>query len=407
VRYRAAVMTRIPIPRRRSSPGRGLTARQEDDSTCLPSGVTYPPCNWVGNEVRTCYPLANSTIQQNTWTKVIWNVKQPYLAQLGFIDIYLRSADSGVVVANWTHVPIGRGEIQSCADDDWLGRAGPRVYTGQDISWNFQYILVQAGTEITGAEQAETPFTVLQTRPLNSVEAQSSAEAAASSASQASLSSVSASATNGNNNGNNNGNPNAPNGGLQGEGNKDNFPSWAIALLAVLGFFALLGALLCSFFACREYRRKQRRRSDSLRRESMGSEAPMMAAVGAPGAHTAPQSPTQGPLAAAGFSRGYRGHAADASSTTSHSHSGIGESAPFDAAFVADAFRNAMRRPDFKDRPLEEGESPDAVPDLPKPSSDVVLSRELAEEGRDIRSVRSVRGVKVESLLDHDRDDHS
>lgn len=90
------------------------------------------------------------------------NAKQPYLAQFGFIDIYLRSADSGVVVANWTHVPIGRGEIQSCADDEWLGRAGPRVYTGENISWNFQYILVQSGTEITGAEQAEAPFTVLR-----------------------------------------------------------------------------------------------------------------------------------------------------------------------------------------------------------------------------------------------------
>lgn len=235
---------------------------------------------------------------------------------------------------------------------------------------------------------------------------QSNADAAASSSQAAASASASGTATNGSPNGGG-GNGNAPNGGLQGQGNKDNFPSWAIALLAVLGFFALLGALLCSFFACREYRRRQRRRSSSFRRESMGSEAPMMAGVGAPGPQTAPTSPTHGPLAAAGFSRNYRGHAADASSTTSHSHSGIGESAPFDAAFVADAFKNAMRHPNFKDRPLEEGESPDAVPDLPKPAPDVVLSRELAEEGRDIRSVRSERRYKVESLLDHDRDDRT
>ncbi|KAH7100385.1 hypothetical protein BKA62DRAFT_801193, partial [Auriculariales sp. MPI-PUGE-AT-0066] len=359
-----------------------------------------PSCVGVGNEIRTCWPLANTVVQQNTFSKVIWNVGHPYFAQFGAIDIYLRSADSGNPVLSWKNVPTARGQIETCADDEWLGEAG-KVFAGNNITWTFQYVIVQTGTVITGAEQAETTFSVLQNQPENSVLAASHSAAASvsASASLASISSISSgnSASQGSQTGGNG------NHDLQNEGNKDNFPSWAIALLVVLGVFALIGALFVSFFMCREYRRRQSRNS-SLRRESLGSEAPMMAAIGT---NTAPTSPTQGPRAVASYPRSYRGHAADASSTTSHTHSAIGETTPFtvtDAAFVADAFRNAMRKPDFKDRPLEEGESPDALPETSKPAPDAVLSRELAEEGRDIRSVHSVRGVKVESLLDHDHD---
>lgn len=62
-----------------------------------------------------------------------------------------------------------------------------------------------------------------------------------------------------------------------------------------------------------------------------------------------------------------------------------------DAAIVADAFRQALRKPDFAGRPVEEGESPDQ----PEPEHQELIDRELAEEGRDIRSVSSARDVKV------------
>lgn len=69
-----------------------------------------------------------------------------------------------------------------------------------------------------------------------------------------------------------------------------------------------------------------------------------------------------------------------------------------DAAIVADAFRQAMRKPDFSGRPVEEDESPDtnerASGELAVPSA-AVLSEELRAEGRDIRSVGSARGVRV------------
>lgn len=73
-----------------------------------------------------------------------------------------------------------------------------------------------------------------------------------------------------------------------------------------------------------------------------------------------------------------------------------------DAAIMAAAFRDTLRNPAFPDRPIEEGESPDSQ----QPQKEV-LQRELAEEGRDIRSVNSSR-VRVEgdesTIQGHDRD---
>lgn len=61
---------------------------------------------------------------------------------------------------------------------------------------------------------------------------------------------------------------------------------------------------------------------------------------------------------------------------------------------MADAFRKMLRKPDFAGQPVEEGESPDGE------RENEMINRELAEEGRDIRSVRSERGVRVETLSD-------
>ncbi len=66
-----------------------------------------------------------------------------------------------------------------------------------------------------------------------------------------------------------------------------------------------------------------------------------------------------------------------------------------DAAIMAEAFRKALRKPDFADRPIE-GDSPEGQEQKERRS----LSREPAEEGRDIRSVDPSRGVRVETLSD-------
>lgn len=63
---------------------------------------------------------------------------------------------------------------------------------------------------------------------------------------------------------------------------------------------------------------------------------------------------------------------------------------------MADAFRKMLRKPDFANRPVSEGDSPDG----PEQGKEELINRELAEEGRDIRSVSSERGVRVETLSD-------
>lgn len=83
------------------------------------------------------------------------------------------------------------------------------------------------------------------------------------------------------------------------------------------------------------------------------------------------------------------------------SRSGSANEGPFsgaDAAIMADAFRKMLRKPDFAGQPVEEGESPE------NEGKSEMINRELAEEGRDIRSVRSERGYKLETTSDDGAD---
>jgi hypothetical protein len=71
---------------------------------------------------------------------------------------------------------------------------------------------------------------------------------------------------------------------------------------------------------------------------------------------------------------------------------------------MADAFRAALRRPDFANRPVEEHDTPESNQENNEegmvPEAQLVdINKELAEEGRDIRSVSSGRGVRVDSHL--------
>lgn len=86
--------------------------------------------------------------------------------------------------------------------------------------------------------------------------------------------------------------------------------------------------------------------------------------------------------------------------TSSMSHTGsASEGGPFsgaDAAIMADAFRKALRKPDFVVEALDEGDSPGSQP----PDNVELMNRELGDEGRELRSVESSRGVQVETLSD-------
>lgn len=148
-------------------------------------------------------------------------------------------------------------------------------------------------------------------------------------------------------------------------------------------------------------RRLRRRDTESSNRGSMGSATPIMAQHQA----NSPQSPLLGATAG-----GFAGAAAsdhrrassivspDGASSMSHTGS-AGEGGPFsgaDAAIMADAFRKALRKPDFAGAALEEGDSPSSQP----PDNGELMHRELGDEGRELRSVESSRGVQVETLSD-------
>ena len=175
----------------------------------------------------------------------------------------------------------------------------------------------------------------------------------------------------------------------------------------VLGFLALVASVMLAFFIMRRLR--QRREASLSQRNSMGSSTPMMANVDRGG----PQSPVleAGALgAAAGAAAGV---ARRPSSPTEHHDtasmisrtSAQGLFSDADAAIMANAFRQALRKPDFADRPVEEGESPDDHGQAHGHSRVELINQELAEEGRDIRSVSSSRGVRVETLSSDDGND--
>jgi hypothetical protein len=180
-------------------------------------------------------------------------------------------------------------------------------------------------------------------------------------------------------------------GSVQSDGSSA-FPHWAIAVIVVLGFFAILATCVLGFIILRRIRR--RRGTDLSHRSSVGSSAPMMAETNA---HT-PSSPLLG-VTVIGAATGEPSPSVDhhdGASVISRTNS-AGDAALFsgaDAAIMADAFRKALRKPDFANAAVEE-ESPEK-----ERKEAELLNRELAEEGRDIRSVGSSRGVRVETLSD-------
>lgn len=385
------------------------------------------------NAVYSCFPENDSLFVQHQWSPFIWNSHLPQFTQDNVVDLYLYHADSLDQVLNVTNYPNpypNAGQYDACVDDAWFGSRGAN-WDGQNITYEYFWEISPVTATAAGDKTPLATFTVVQTTYLDAVvssmssasaasvsSASASSAAAASSRSAASASST-ASGTVGTGIGGGNStttaspssrNPTASTSGGAGSGNvqslaSDNFPHWAIAVIVVLGFLALVAAGILAFFITRRVR--NRRNSMLSHRGSMNSASPMMAnaATGA----TA-QSPLLGGAAlggAAGTAETGEGRATspteghDGASTMSRvSADGLFSGA--DAAIMAAAFRSALRKPDFADRPGDEGESPEGS-GATGPSE--LLGQELAEEGRDIRSVGSSRGVRVETLSDAADDD--
>ncbi|KAG8728116.1 hypothetical protein FRC11_011776 [Ceratobasidium sp. 423] len=355
-------------------------------------------CGNVGNDVLSCYPTSDTTVVQGGWTRFVWNYRYPEYVGYGNLDIYLIHADSQAQAANWTNVPNVQEWVGVSVGDQFWGTRGVSGWqNGRNQTMPFYFVAVSAGASLDGGEPRQATFTAIQTRlpdyysqSLTSVASVSSVAAVSHSSvsaqSTASLTSVAATAT---------ANPGSGgNGSLQNGAGDSSFPKWAIALLVILGALALAALMLLGWLSARNLRTRQRRR------QSTGSSTPMMA----PTQPTQPElstSPVEHPPASivgrpVSLRRGGSVMAAnDGASTRS------GETGPIsgqDAAIVASAFRAMLRKPDFANRPDEEGESPEE-------KNAREMKEQLAEEGRDIQSVRSERGVRVHTTAEDGSED--
>lgn len=338
-----------------------------------------------GNDVWTCFPTNTTIVPQHQWAGIVWNSRQPDLRYTNLVNLYLFHADSQELVlqaTNRTNPTADAGYYSALVDDRWFGSSGSQ-WNGANISRSYYWIVKRNDQALDGSETTQAIFTAVQTTYADSVlasMASTASVASASSASAASLSSAHAAASS-----------NSPN--VQSGASSSSFPHWAIAVIVVLGFLAIASTCVLAFCIIGRMRRR-----NNSHRSSLASESPMMA--------NAAQSAGSPLLAGAAERHSSIGHhppsvvSPDGASTISRVGS-LGDSGPFsgaDAAIMADAFRKALRKPDFAGHPVEEGESPDN-PENENPE-DLLLNQHLAEEGRDIRSVSSSRGVRVETLSD-------
>lgn len=310
------------------------------------------------------------------------------------------------------------GVRRAQVDDAWFGTQGLQ-FNGTNITYPFYWIITRADVVLDGNAMPQATFTAVQTAVLDSVaaaqssaasassaSASSASAAAASSASAASASSSLASASSASASASRSSASASPTpggaGSVQHAAAGAPFPRWAIAVIVVLGFAAIAATCILAFLVLRRLRRA---RDAGSARNSIGSASPMMPREQPDMAQRYDAgSPLLPPPAPGGVGAGVVG-----GSTTHDAASTISDSGgPFsgaDAAIMADAFRKMLRKPDFAEGAVAEGDSPgadgaeeeDVAAAAAASTSNIVLSRELAEEGRDIRSVSSSRGVKVET----------
>ncbi|KAH7885079.1 hypothetical protein F5I97DRAFT_1811046 [Phlebopus sp. FC_14] len=357
---------------------------------------------YANNNNVTCFPDANDQVLQHQWAAVVWNSKRPQIDQYNLVNLYLFNADTQQPLFTITNVtnPTGTaGQYNLPVNDSWFGEEG-LSWNGQNLSYPFYWIVTNQNG-LDGSQTTNPTFYAIQTTYADSVASSMSSASLSSLSAQSTLSAMSvmsslssqstasasesASASSSNS---------SSSGSIQQSQGNSAFPHWAIAVIVVLGFLAIVagGALIWLIM------RRLRRRERLSNRGSMGSSSPMMANAQNSNSPQLPLLAGAGVGAATGRASSEHHRPAsivspDGASEISRAHS-AGDSGPFsgaDAAIMADAFRKALRKPDFAGAPVEEAEDR---------KDDAIMNRELAEEGRDIRSVSSSRGVKVETLDD-------
>ncbi|KLO17274.1 hypothetical protein SCHPADRAFT_821630 [Schizopora paradoxa] len=384
-----------------------MPSRTERDLSLYPRGIanqsqigasiSKAECFDSSNAVYSCWPLNSTFVNQSDSTQFVWNSNQPSFRQFNLVDIALIRADTGRTVTSFlsqTNPTNRAGSIPLTVDDPWWGSDGSQ-WDGTPLSFPFYFLVDTSGDDFRTA-QPQATFTAVQTTFASSVLASmSSASAAAAASSSSLLASESSASAASSSSGANSGSTN-PSSLQNGSGGSSSFPHWAIAVITILGFFALLAFAMLVFLVCNRARKD--RENHPTRRGSTGSQSPIMTKdVGGGDLLSSPPAKEAALGAGIGAAGAYSASEKDrAHSFVSPDGASTHSDTPFsgaDAAVMAEAFRKALRKPDFAAQPVEEGESPSGDGDQPE-----LLNRELAEEGRDLRSVGSSRGVRVETL---------
>ncbi|KAJ6455429.1 hypothetical protein C8R45DRAFT_592949 [Mycena sanguinolenta] len=348
-----------------------------------------------GNEVISCFPTADTVIAQHEFATFVWNSNNPNFLQTERVDIYLFHGDSQEQILSILDEvnPAGQaGHVSRQVNDTWWGTRGAN-WDGTNISYPFYWLIARHGESLDdGTLIPQTTFSAVQTTFADSVLAtrsSSSAATATSSFTQALVTSSTpsvvsiVSTTQG-----------PPGGGIQSNSSTP-FPHWAIIII-VLGIVAVVAVCGLMFFGIFFLREREKRDRYPIRQTSPGPEMV--------------QADEAAPVAAAAAS----GLAGD-TVRKSHAHDRNTSPEPrqfsgSDAAIMANAFRAELRQPprSFDDDEEEEDADADANEDVEEATTaperpdavrerETLLRRGLASEGADIRSVDSVRGVRVES----------
>ncbi|GAA5984035.1 hypothetical protein JCM5350_004999 [Sporobolomyces pararoseus] len=339
----------------------------------LPMAEGYPSCNYVGNGILSCYPESNTTIVQGEYSKFIWNAQFPTFIGAGEVDIYLYNANTEEVATSWLGVQNARGMIGITPDEEWWPQESATEWfnnQNRNQSIPYYFVIVDGGSQLTGGETHQSTFTVIQTAPptslsstlailtassLSSVSSVSAASASSASslASQLSQSSLFSSSSS-----NSASSPRSTNsnGELQPSNNDGGggpaIPKWAIAIIVILGFFALVAGAFAIYFClgrARRRRRLQEATENNVSSNPNGSREPILGGGGS----SAAGSPTS--FAPALLGAGTGGAVLGAATAGGKEKEGAEEEEEEkangldrnDAARMAEAFRAALRRPEF------------------------------------------------------------
>lgn len=364
----------------------------------------------------------------------IWNTNYPLFTNNGgFVDVYLFHQDTDTVATSWPALPNAQGRLSFNPGDSWWeGRPAADNYNGTDISWPFYFVITYAGQGLVGSTTRLSTWYAVQTALPSSIAASRSSASAASLASAASQASASAATLTGAAASSVLASDAAASSALQaslssalvasltaqgftgtqtlqgtatatlGDGHivtatataqanglppfhddRRTLPSFAIALIVVFGFLALVGAVVGLYFLLAAARRRRERGfgGDDENDSKVESRTPMM----------------RGHLYSDGAASTVdigEGHLEDATAARIEENSK--QDVPFSsnqASLMADAFRAALRQPAFSREEDEgvgrstddSGGNASHTPDNEKGAE--LLREELKAEGHDLQSV--------------------